>query len=202
MTKNTGKKRLVVGISGASGSVLAIELLKCLRELPQWESHVVISRGAVLTLAHETGKTESFIAEFADRVYDINDLGANIASGTFKTDGMVIVPCSMKTLAGVVTGFSDNLLLRAADVMLKERRKLVAVARETPLSTIHLRNMLALANAGAVVMPPVPAYYAHPRSLEEATLQIVGKILNEFGVEIGGFKRWGSQCTAADKAVA
>ena len=202
MTDDTEKKRLVVGISGASGSVLAIELLKCIKELDQWESHVVVSRGAVLTLAHEAGKTPSFIAEYADQMYGIDELGANIASGTFRTEGMVIVPCSMKTVAGVVTGFSDNLLLRAADVVLKERRKLVAVARETPLSTIHLRNMLRLAEAGGVVMPPVISYYTHPDSLEAVTRQIVGKILNEFGVEVSGFKRWGNQCTTADTPAA
>ncbi len=197
MTTHTAKKRLAVGISGASGAILAIELLTCLRELPDWESHVVISRGGVRTLEHETTITESMLSEFADRVYELDDVGANLASGTFVTQGMVIVPCSMKTVAGVACGYSDNLLLRAADVTLKERRKLVMVARETPLHRIHLRNLLTLAEAGVVVMPPMLTYYTHPRSLTDVTRHMVGKILNEFGIEMKDFKRWGDpECMA------
>jgi len=186
------KKRLTVGVSGASGSVLALELLKALTSLPDWETHLVISKGGARTLEHETCITESELADHATRVYGSEDIGANIASGTFVTEGMVIVPCSMKTVAGVCTGYSDNLLLRAADVTLKERRKLVMVTRETPLSPIHLRNMLALAEMGVVVMPPMLTYYNHPQSIADMTHHIVGKILHEFGVEGKGFKRWGS----------
>ncbi len=189
----TQKKRLIIGISGASGSVLALELLKALREMPDWETHLVISKGGVRTLEHETHVTESQLTDYATQVYDREDVGANIASGTFVTEGMVIVPCSMKTVAGVSIGYSDNLLLRAADVTLKERRKLLMIARETPLSKIHLRNMLTLAEAGVVVMPPMLTYYNHPRSLEDVTNHVVGKILHEFGVEGKNFKRWGTE---------
>lgn len=189
------KKRLTVGISGASGSILALELLKSLQRLPEWETHLVISKGGVRTLEHETRVTEAELADYATHVYDRENVGANIASGTFVTEGMVIVPCSMKTVAGVSCGYSDNLLLRAADVTLKERRKLVMIARETPLNRIHLRNMLTLAETGVVVMPPMLTYYNHPRTLEDATLHIVGKILSEFGVEGQNFKRWGTEDT-------
>jgi len=198
----THKKRLTVGISGASGSILALELLKSLKTMSDWETHLVISKGGVRTLEHETHITESLLTDYATQVYDREDVGANIASGTFVTEGMVIVPCSMKTVAGVCTGYSDNLLLRAADVTLKERRKLVMIARETPLSTIHLRNMLSLAEAGVVVMPPMLTYYNHPKSLADATNHIVGKILHEFGIENQGFKRWGStECVTPLRAL-
>ena len=188
----TGNKRLVVGISGASGAPIATELLKIMQEIKGWETHLVISHGGVRTLEHETLITESMLADLVTRVYDREDVGANIASGTYDTEGMVIVPCSMKTVAGVATGYSDNLLLRAADVTLKERRKLVMVARETPFNTIHLSNLLTLAQAGAVIMPPMLTYYTHPDSLEDVTRHIVGKILQEFCMEMPGFKRWGT----------
>ncbi|WP_319468713.1 UbiX family flavin prenyltransferase [uncultured Pseudodesulfovibrio sp.] len=199
---HTTKKRLTVGISGASGSVLALELLKSLKEMPEWETHLVISKGGVRTLEHETHVTESQLTDYATRVYDREDVGANIASGTFVTEGMVIVPCSMKTVAGVCHGYSDNLLLRAADVTIKERRKLVMIARETPLSPIHLRNMLSLAESGVVVMPPMLTYYNHPQSIADATNHIVGKILHEFGIEGKNFKRWGTdECVTPLRAL-
>ncbi|MGE4193699.1 MAG: UbiX family flavin prenyltransferase [Pseudodesulfovibrio sp.] len=195
-------KRLTIGISGASGSVLALELLKALKEIPGWETHLVISKGGVRTLEHETRVTESQLTEYATRVYDREDVGANIASGTFVTEGMVIVPCSMKTVAGVCHGYSDNLLLRAADVTIKERRKLVMIARETPLSPIHLRNMLTLSQMGVVIMPPMLTYYTHPRSVADMTNHIVGKILHEFGVEGQDFKRWGNaECVTPLRAL-
>lgn len=198
----TPKKRLTIGMSGASGSILALELLKSLKPMADWETHLVISKSGIRTLEHETHLTESQLTDYATQVYDREDMGANIASGTFVTEGMVIVPCSMKTVAGVCTGYSDNLLLRAADVTLKERRKLVMIARETPLSTIHLRNMLSLAEAGVVVMPPMLTYYNHPKSLADATNHIVGKILHEFGIEGQGFKRWGTtKCTTSLRAL-
>lgn len=185
------RKRLVVGISGASGAPLAVVLLQALHELPEWETHLVVSPSGVRTLEHETKVTEAMLADLATVVYDPGDIGASIASGTFRTEGMVIVPCSMKTAAGVATGYSENLLLRAADVTLKERRKLVLVARETPLSVIHLRNLLALAETGVVVMPPMLAYYCGPESLEDVTRHMVGKVLAEFGIEYHGLRRWG-----------
>ncbi|WP_419781828.1 UbiX family flavin prenyltransferase [Maridesulfovibrio sp.] len=196
------KKRLTIGISGASGSEIALELLRTMRQLPDWETHLVISKGGVRTLEHETHITESQLTDYATYVYDREDVGANIASGTFVTEGMVIVPCSMKTVAGVCSGYSDNLLLRAADVTVKERRKLVMIARETPLSPIHLRNMLSLTEMGIVVMPPMLTYYNHPQSIKDMTGHIVGKILHEFGVEAQNFKRWGSvECVTPLRAL-
>lgn len=191
--KAYNKKRLVVGMSGASGAVLGIEILKILKDIPEWETHLVISKGAEMTISDETEYTLEEVQNLADKVYDIRNIGASIASGTFKTEGMVIVPCSMKTVAGVATGYSDNLLLRAADVTLKERRSLVVVARESPLSTIHLRNMLTLAEAGAIIIPPMVTYYNKPLSLEDMNRHIAGKILDKFGIEISGFKRWGEE---------
>ena len=185
------KKRLVVGISGASGAILGIEILKLLGNNPEWESHLVISKGGEMTIDDETEYSLEEVTALADKVYDIKNIGASIASGTFKTEGMVIVPCSMKTVAGIACGYSDNLLLRAADVTIKERRKLVLAVREAPLSTIHLRNMLTLAEAGAIIIPPMVTYYSKPRNLEEMNRQIAGRILDKFGIETSGFNRWG-----------
>ena len=185
------KKRLVVGISGASGAILGIEVLKLLKDNPEWESHLVMSKGGEMTIDDETGYTLEEVIALADKAYDIKNIGESIASGTFKAEGMVIVPCSMKTIAGIACGYSDNLLLRAADVTIKEGRKLVLAAREAPLSTIHLRNMLTLAEAGAIIIPPMVTYYSKPLTLEEMNRQIAGRILDKFGIEISGFKRWG-----------
>lgn len=185
------KKRLVVGMSGASGAVLGIELLRVLRQEPEWETHLVISRGAEETISQETKYKLDEVLDLADAAYSVKDIGASIASGTFETEGMVIIPCSMKTLAGVASGYSDNLLLRAADVTIKERRKLVLVARETPLSSIHLRNMLTLSELGATIMPPMITYYNEPLDLAEQSRHIVGKVLDRFGIDLRGFNRWG-----------
>lgn len=191
-TKPAGnKKRLVIGMSGASGAILGIELINALKDNPEWETHLVISKGAAETIKQETQFTPEAVANLADNFYPIDAIGASIASGTFKAEGMVIVPCSMKTVAGIACGYSDNLLLRAADVTIKEGRKLVLVARECSLSAIHLRNMLSLAELGAVIMPPMITYYNHPHSMEDLTRHIVGKILDRFGIELNGFKRWG-----------
>lgn len=187
------KERLVVGFSGASGAPLCIELLKAMREFPNWETHLVVSEGAERTLELETTSSIGEFQALATRCYDLDDVAASISSGTFKTSGMVVIPCSMKTLAGIAHGFSDNLLLRAADVILKERRKLVLVTRETPLSPIHLGNMLALANLGAVILPPMLSYYNRPESVEDMTCHIVGKVLDCFGLDAGGFRRWSGQ---------
>lgn len=184
------KKRLVIGISGASGAILGIGVLQALKDLPEWETHLVVTRSAELTIAEETGWTASEVMALADMAYDIGSFGANIASGTFRTEGMIVVPCSMKTVAGIACGYSDNLLLRAADVTIKERRKLVVVPRESPLSVIHLRNILTLAEAGAIVIPPVVAYYAKPFGLEDVNRHIIGKILDKFDIEVSGYARW------------
>lgn len=184
------KKRLVVGISGASGVILGIELLKILKGIPGWETHAVITRMAEKTIAFETDYSVSGVLSLADYAYDAGDLSAAIASGTFTTQGMAIVPCSMKTVAGVACGYSENLLLRAADVTLKEKRRLVIAARECPLSALHLKNMLTLAEMGAVIMPPMLGFYNRPQSIEDITNHIAGKILACFGID-HVFKRWG-----------
>jgi 4-hydroxy-3-polyprenylbenzoate decarboxylase len=185
------KKRLVIGMSGASGAILGITMLNILKDYPEWESHLVITRGAELTIQDETNYTIEQVKNLADEVYDIYNIGDKLASGTFKTEGMVIIPCSMKTVAGVASGYSDNLLLRAADVALKEGRKLVLAARESPLSLIHLRNMTACTEAGAIILPPMITYYNKPLSIDDMNKHIVAKILDNFGIEVKGFKRWG-----------
>lgn len=184
------KKRLIVGISGASGVILGIELLKALNNNPEWETHAVISAMAEKTISLETRYTAGEVAALADCAYDIGDLTASIASGTFGAHGMAVVPCSMKTLAGIACGYSENLLLRAADVALKEDRRLVIAARECPLSALHLKNMLSLAEMGAVIMPPMLSFYNNPENIEDMTNHIVGKILGCFGIE-HTFRRWG-----------
>ncbi|OAA90442.1 UbiX family flavin prenyltransferase [Clostridium ljungdahlii] len=189
--RSSNKKRLVIGMSGASGAILGIEILKILREYSEWETHLVISKGAEETIAGETNYKLKDVTDLADKVYSIKDIGASIASGTFKTEGMIIVPCSMKTVAGIACGYSDNLLLRAADVIIKEKRKLILVARECPLSTIHLRNMLSLSELGVIIMPPMVSYYNKPVDINDLNKHIIGKILDRFGIEISGFNRWG-----------
>ena len=190
---NNKKKRLIVGMSGASGAILGIELLKVLKKNPEWETHLVISRGAEETILQETDYKVEEVGALADKVYSNKDIGASIASGTFKTDGMIIIPCSMKTLAGISSGYSDSLLLRAADVIIKEKRKLILVPRETPLSTIHLRNMLTLSELGAYIIPPMITYYNKPANIEDMNRHIVAKILDKFDIEVERFKRWGEE---------
>ncbi|MGF7144478.1 polyprenyl P-hydroxybenzoate/phenylacrylic acid decarboxylase-like protein [Anaerotaenia torta] len=188
---SNNKKRLVIGMSGASGAALTIQLLELMASCPDWETHLVISKGAEMTITQETDYTPDQVRAMANVSYDLQDYGAKIASGTYQTEGMLLLPCSMKTMAGIACGYSDNLLLRAADVTLKERRTLVLVPRESPLSTIHLRNMLTLAEAGAFIMPPVPPYYSNPYNLEDMNLQIIGKLLDRFHISVPGFLRWG-----------
>ena len=174
-------KRLIIGVSGASGAPLAVELLNQLHtNHPEIETHLVITRGGELTLRQETGMMPDELRALATVFHDNDSIGAAIASGSFKTMGMIVVPCSMKTVAGIVSGYSDNLLLRAADVCLKERRKLVLVARESPLSTVHLRNLYEASRLGSVILPPMPAYYCHPKTVEDCTRQTVSRILTQF----------------------
>lgn len=184
------KKRLVIGLSGASGAPLGIELLRGMQYFPDWETHLVYSSSFVKTLAYESSLSLEDVCHLADQVCPLDDVAASVSSGTFRTEGMVIIPCSMKTLAGIACGYSDNLLLRAADVTLKERRKLVLVTRETPLSQIHLRNMLSLTQTGAVILPPMLTYYNNPQTIEDMTRHIVGKVMAEFGLEHPKFHRW------------
>lgn len=183
------EQRLVVGISGASGAPLAVNLLKALQNTPV-QTHLIVTYGGAMTLEQECGMGLAELAALADVVYDNGNIGAAVASGSYRTMGMVVVPCSMKTVAGIHSGYSDNLLLRAADVTLKEGRKLVLVAREGPLSTIHLRNLYELSQMGAVILPPMLSCYSHPRTVEDVMAQIVGRILDQFDVESPELRRW------------
>ena len=194
MTGNENtKKRVVIGMSGASGAILGIEALRIFRELGGYETHLIVSTGAKLTIALETGATLDEVRGLADVVHDNANLGAAVASGSFRTMGMLVVPCSMKTVAGIAHGFSDNLLLRAADVMLKEGRPLVLMPRETPLSIIHLRNLLAAAEAGAAIVPPMVTHYHGPTSIADMNRHLLGKALGRMGIDLPGMKRWGEE---------
>jgi 4-hydroxy-3-polyprenylbenzoate decarboxylase len=183
------RPRLIVGISGASGTLYGIRLLAMLKKLGV-ESHLVLSKSAQVTLGHETEFSVAQVKAMADHSYSNTDIGARIASGSFKTLGMVVAPCSIKTLSEVATGVTGSLLPRAADVVLKERRRLVLMVRETPLHLGHLRSMAAVTEAGAIVYPPVPAFYAKPASLEEMVDHSVGRVLDLFGFEADGVHRW------------
>lgn len=181
--------RLVVGMSGASGAPLTVALLRQLRDRhPEIETHLIVTHGAALTLAQETDLSLEDLRALASVSYENGDIGAAPASGSFKTMGMIVVPCSMKTVAGIVSGYSDNLLLRAADVTLKERRKLALAARESPLGTVHLRNLYEASQLGAVVVPPMLAYYNHPFSLEDCANHVVNRLLSQFDLDEGGYQ--------------
>lgn len=185
------KKRLVIGMSGASGAPLTIELLKQLQQYKEIiETHLIVTKGAEMTLEQETDYTLEQLYALADEVHDNHNIGAGPASRSYCTMEMIVIPCSMKTLAGIVSGYSDNLVLRAADVTLKERRKLVLVTREAPLGTVHLRNMYEASQLGAVIIPPVLSYYNHPKTIEDCNRHIVGKILDQFDLEGQEFHRW------------
>ena len=180
---------VVVAITGASGVIYGIRLLQAFKELGV-ESHLIITPVAEYIIESESQFTVSQVRKIANRWYDVNDLKAPITSGSFRIDAMVIAPCSMKTLAGVGHGFSTNLVLRAADVTLKERRPLVVVPRETPLSIIHIRNMLLLAEAGVVIVQPVPAFYTKPKTIDDIVNHTVGKVLDILHIEHSLYKRW------------
>ena len=181
--------RLIVGISGASGVILGVRTLEAARRLGV-ETHLVMSRAAELTLAYESTLKVADVHALADHVHGVGDMGAAISSGSFRTLGMIVVPCSIRSLSEIATGVTSSLLSRAADVVLKERRRLVLLVRETPLHLGHLRSMAAVTEMGAVVMPPVPAFYAAPHSLDEMTAQTVGRALDLFGLDAGDVKRW------------
>lgn len=186
----TTRPRLVVALTGASAPILGIHLLTSLARLGTVETHLVMSRAAHRTIEIETDYRPSEVAALADVHHRRGDVAAPIASGSFLTMGMVVVPCTMKTLASIAHGYSDDLVSRAADVCLKERRRLVLVARETPLSLIHLRNMVAVTEAGATVLPPMPAFYHRPRSVEDLLGHLTGKVLDQFGIEHDLYQRW------------
>lgn len=176
------KKRIVIGMSGASGAPLTVEILKRLKNREDIETHLIVTEAAMLTLRQETDWTPEQFLALTDVCYDNTHIGERPASGSFVTEGMMIVPCSMKTVAGIVSGYSDNLLLRAADVTLKERRKLVLAAREMPLGTLHLRNLYEASKLGAVIVPPMLTYYRNPKSIEDCTAHVAERILQQFGL--------------------
>ena len=182
--------RLVVGISGASGVIYGVRLLEALKPLPI-ETHLVMTRTAEVTLAHETDFKVDTVRALADVAYKVEDLAAAISSGSFHTMGMVVAPCSMRSLGEIAGGISSNLLTRAADVVMKERRRLVLLTRETPLHAIHLRNMARLAEMGVIIAPPVPAFYNRPRTLDDVIDHTVGRVLDLFDLDSGKVRRWG-----------
>ncbi|MEH5887204.1 UbiX family flavin prenyltransferase [Enterobacter roggenkampii] len=185
-------KRLIVGLSGASGAIYGVRLLQVLRNVADVETHLVMSQAARQTLSLETDLTLRDVQALADVVHDARDIAASISSGSFKTAGMVILPCSIKTLSGIVNSYTDTLVTRAADVVLKERRPLVLCVRETPLHLGHLRLMAQAAELGAVIMPPVPAFYHRPQTLEDVINQTVNRVLDQFDIDLPEdlFTRW------------
>lgn len=185
-----GSRRLVVGISGASGAIYGVRLLEALRALDV-ETHLVVSKAGEMTIGYETDMTSAAVKALADVVYPVADLGAAIASGSFPALGMIVAPCSVRSMAEIATGVTSSLLTRAADVTLKERRRLVLMVRETPLHSGHLGNMLALSEMGAIIAPPVPAFYARPTSLMDMVDHSIGRVLDLFGMESGRVRRWG-----------
>jgi 4-hydroxy-3-polyprenylbenzoate decarboxylase len=171
-------RRLIVAITGASGAVYGVRLLQALRDLPEVQTHLLVSAAGWLNIEQELGRGRREIEALADIVHNVRDVGASIASGSFRSDGMVVAPCSMRTLAAIAHGMSDNLITRAADVVLKERRRLVLMVRETPLNLAHLRNMTAVTEMGGIVFPPVPAFYNRPQSVDELIDHTVGRVLD------------------------
>ena len=185
------KRRIIVGISGASGGIYGIRLLEVLRQRPEIETHLIITRSAGVTLRLENPEWDlSQVGALADHWHREGDIAACIASGSYRVDSMVVAPCSMKSLAAIACGFSDNLLTRSADVMLKERRRLILVPRETPLSQIHLQNMLTLTQAGAIIAPPMPGFYHRPTNLADIIDHTVGKVLDLLAIEQQLFPPW------------
>ncbi len=183
-------RRIVLGMTGATGAVIGVELLRRLQQCPDVQTHLVLSRWARATIHLETELSAREVEDLADVAYACDDQAAAISSGSYRVEGMVIAPCSMKTLAAIRMGYADGLLTRAADVTLKERRRLVLVPRETPLSEIHLDNMLALARMGVGIVPPMPAFYNHPASVSDIVDHIVTRILDQFDIESPGAQRW------------
>ncbi|HUF79578.1 MAG TPA: UbiX family flavin prenyltransferase [Burkholderiales bacterium] len=184
------KKRLIVAMTGATGSIYGLRILETLRGMGGWETHLVVSDAGMLNAWQEYRLARKDITRLADVVHNVRDVGAAISSGSFITAGMVIAPCSMKTLAAVAHGFSDNLISRAADVILKERRRLVLITREAPLNLAHIRNMAAVTEMGGVIFPPVPAFYSRAKTIDDLVNHTVGRVLDLFGVEHENISRW------------
>lgn len=193
-------RKIVVGISGATGVVYGVRMLKVLFDCGV-ETHLVITSSAIKNLLIETEYTMADLEPFASTIYDVDDVGASIASGSFQIDGMVIAPCSIKTLSAIANSFNYNLLVRAADVNLKERRKLVLLVRETPFHEGHLDLMLRVTRMGGIIMPPVPAFYHMPKTIDDIINQSVGKVLDLFGIDASLFRRWGSSAKEEMKIV-
>jgi 4-hydroxy-3-polyprenylbenzoate decarboxylase len=189
-------RRLIVAITGASGAIYGVRLLQRLRELPGIETHLLLSSAGVLNVHQEMDLKRGDVEALAHVVHNVNDIGASVASGSFATAGMVVAPCSMKTLGAIANGLADNLIARAADVCLKERRRVVLLARETPLNLAHIRNMEAVTLMGGVIFPPVPAFYQRPRSLEEMVDHTLARVLDLFDIEHDLAPRWSGQIGA------
>lgn len=189
--RNMNKKRLIIAMTGATGAIYGVRLLQILQTLPDWESHLVISAAGLVNLKYELDMDRAALYQLADVTHGINDIASSIASGSFKTEGVIIAPCSMKTLAAVAHGFGDNLISRAADVALKERRRTVLIPRETPLNLAHIRNMAAVTEMGGIIYPPMPAFYNKSDSLKAMVDEGAGRILDMFGIEVEGlYKPW------------
>ncbi|HEY4403919.1 MAG TPA: UbiX family flavin prenyltransferase [Xanthobacteraceae bacterium] len=191
-------RRLIVGMTGSTGAVFGIRLLEALKH-SQVESHLIISKWAQRTIEHETRHNVEQVRALATVVHSQGDMGASISSGSFITEGMVVIPCSVRTLGGIANGYGEHLVHRAADVILKERRRLVLVVRETPLSEVHLENMLKLARMGVVMLPPMPAFYNHPQTVDDIVDHIVFRVLDQFGIEAPFAKRWDGHMQTAAK---
>lgn len=188
-------KRLVVGITGATGAIFGVRLLEALKDTDV-ETHLVLSKWAIQTIEHETNFSVQQVKALASVTHSEGNMGASVSSGSFLTEGMVIAPCSMRTLAAIANGVGENLVHRAADVVLKERRRLVLVARELPLSDIHLENMLRLSRMGVSIMPPMPAFYNHPETIDDIVNHVVARVLDQFGIPADFARRWEGQMRA------
>ena len=191
-------RRLIIGMTGSTGAIFGVRMLEALKHA-EVESHLIISKWAQRTLEHETNYTVEQVRALAGVVHSPGDMGASISSGSFKTDGMVVMPCSVHTLAGIATGNGEHLVHRAADVIIKERRRLVLVVRETPLSEVHLENMLKLARMGVSIVPPMPAFYNHPQSVDDIVNHIVARVLDQFDIPAPFAKRWDGHMQTAAK---
>jgi polyprenyl P-hydroxybenzoate/phenylacrylic acid decarboxylase-like protein len=190
MKRTSRKQRLIVAMTGATGSIYGLRILETLRRKGGWETHLIVSDAGMLNAWQEYRLARKDITKLADVVHNVRDVGATIASGSFITAGMVIAPCSMKTLSAVANGFSDNLISRAADVVLKERRRLVLITREAPLNLAHIRNMASVTEMGGVIFPPVPAFYSRAKTIDDLVNHTVGRVLDLFGVAHDNIRRW------------
>jgi polyprenyl P-hydroxybenzoate/phenylacrylic acid decarboxylase-like protein len=190
MKRTSRKQRLIVALTGATGSIYGLRILETLRRTGGWETHLIVSDAGMLNAWQEYKLARKDITKLADVVHSVRDVGASISSGSFITAGMVVAPCSMKTLAAVANGFSDNLISRAADVILKERRRLVLITREAPLNLAHIRNMASVTEMGGVIFPPVPAFYSRAKTIDDLVNHTVGRVLDLFGVAHDNISRW------------